>query len=231
MAAVKIVEEFASFRNTLLDGFKYNLQVFPDTITAAALLFALLLQSTPLAALSGSIIILNFIHPTLATFLSSVIPGTVQAGASSTCSGHFPGTSYERLIRMSDEHMFGALDTAGWPSYYSTFLGFLAAYVGAIPFIYSKELSASPRHTTSAIYGCIVLAIVVITTLIYRVTSGCDTVIGSMVGLLSGAFIGICIVGLLAYISDRRITNILMFPLIRDKATDGKPIYVCERRT
>ena len=51
MAANKILEEFYAFVNFARDGFKYNLQVFPDTITAASLLFSLLFQSPPLAAL------------------------------------------------------------------------------------------------------------------------------------------------------------------------------------
>jgi len=34
-----------------------------------------------------------------------------------------------------------------------------------------------------------------------------------------------------AWISERRMTNILGLPLIRGKAPDGKPIYVCERNS
>jgi hypothetical protein len=49
------------------------------------------------------------------------------------------------------------------------------------------------------------------------------------VGILAGGLFGLFSVGFLAYISDRRLTNILSFPLIRNRAADGKPIYVCEK--
>jgi hypothetical protein len=50
-----------------------------------------------------------------------------------------------------------------------------------------------------------------------------------IIGLVGGAFFGLFCVGFLSYISDRRLTNILSFPLIRNRAADGKPIYVCEK--
>jgi hypothetical protein len=49
------------------------------------------------------------------------------------------------------------------------------------------------------------------------------------VGILAGGLFGLFSVGFLAYISDRRLTNILSVPLIRNRAADGKPIYVCEK--
>ena len=57
----------------------------------------------------------------------------------------------------------------------------------------------------------------------------CENAISLIVGLVAGALVGIFLVGFLAYISDRRLTNILAFPLIRNRAADGKPIYVCEK--
>jgi hypothetical protein len=46
---------------------------------------------------------------------------------------------------------------------------------------------------------------------------------------VTGGLFGLIAVGFLSYISDRRLTNILSFPLIRNRAADGKPIYVCEK--
>jgi hypothetical protein len=227
MAANKILDEFRSFVAFANDGFKYNLQVFPDTITAAALLFTLLFQSAPLGALSGSMLLLNFIHPVMANFLSQVMDGTLGIDDSARCTGHFPGVSFERLIGASSGS-FGKLQ-AGWPSYYSTFLGFLGAYVGALPVLYHKELSASPRRQAATTTGLVVLGLVLAICIAYRIFSGCDTMFGTFIGLLSGGIIGLALVLFLAWISDRRITNILSFPLIRSRATDGKPIYVCER--
>ena len=229
MAADKILNELRSFVNFANDGFKYNLQVFPDTITAAALLFTLLFQSAPLGALSGSIILLNFIHPVMANFITGFVGSTINIGDNARCTGHFPGVSYERLLNNSSGSQFGALDTTGWPSYYSMFLGFIGAYISALPVIYQKELAASPRRQAATTTGLVVLGLVIAICIAYRIFSGCDDALGIFVGMFGGAIVGLSLVSFLAWISDRRITNILQFPLIRDRAADGKPIYVCER--
>ena len=229
MAANKITQEFYSFLNFTNDGFKYNLQVFPDTLTAAALLFALLFQSPPLATFGGSIALLNVLHPPIARFITSFISGTKEAPSIAQCSGQFPGLSYERLIGAASSKSFGELSDTNFPSYYTTFLGFIAAYIGMLPFIYSDELKASPKRQTSTVLGLVVLGLVILTGLVYRIMSSCDSMFNAFVGLVVGGMLGAFIVGFIAFISERRLTNILSMPLLRSKAGDGKPIYVCER--
>jgi hypothetical protein len=228
--AARLLEELSKFSNFLNTGFKYNLQVFPDTITAGALLFSLLFQSPPLAALGGSFILLNFLHPVFAGFLSTVVSNTLGPTADpSLCSGSFPGISYDRLFSMSSEKMFGSLNSAAWPSYYTMFMGFLGAWVSALPLLYNAEIAASPKRKAAVTVGIVVLSIVLLIGVVFRYASGCDTLFGILVGLASGAVLGGGIVAFLAWISDRRITNILGFPLLRDSVVDGQPIYVCEK--
>jgi len=213
------------------DGFKYNLQTFPDTISAAAFLFTILFQSAPLGALTGSILALNVISPMLQKFLSGFIgdSAVVNSEADKRCSGHFPGVSFERILQLSDTKSFSDLDHNGVPSYYSLFLGFLTVYVGALPIIYSKEISYSPRRQASTTLGLVILGLVVLMCSLYRLLSTCENLISLATGLVGGGLVGLFLVGFLAYISDRRLTNILSFPLIRNRAADGKPIYVCEK--
>lgn len=212
-------------------GFKYNLQVFPDTITASALLFTLLFQSPPLAALSGSIVLLQFLHPVYAQFLTSVLGEAIDVKSDGLrCSGHFPGISYERLIGASSQKSFGSLDYANYPSYYTTFMGFLVGYTGVLPWIYQKELTASPKRYAATVLGLVVLSILTAICIAYRILSGCESTFSALLGIGSGIVMGLFFVGFLAWVSERRITNILSLPLIRERAVDGKPIYVCERK-
>jgi hypothetical protein len=213
------------------DGFKYNLQTFPDTISAAAFLFTILFQSPPLGALTGSILALNVSAPMLQKFLSGFIgdSAVVNNEADRRCSGHFPGVSFERILQLSDTKSFSDLDHNGVPSYYSMFLGFLSVYVGSLPIIYSKEISYSPRRKASTTYGIVILVLVVLMCTLFRLMSTCENMVSLTVGILAGGLFGLFCVGFLAYISDRRLTNILSFPLIRNRAADGKPIYVCEK--
>ena len=95
--------------------------------------------------------------------------------------------------------------------------------------MYQNELKASPKRQASMILGFVVICLVLLTLAVYRLMSECDTPFGMFVGVLVGAVVGFLMVLLLAYLSDRRLTNLLGLPLMRDKAADGKPIYVCER--
>jgi hypothetical protein len=211
-------------------GFRYNLQTFPDTLTAAAFLFAILFQSPPFAALTASIVVLNVVRSPFSRFLSQFMGDVaIPSTDASRCSGHFPGVSFERILELSSTGRFGDLDAQGLPSYYSMFLGFLAAYIGVLPLVYQKEISYSPKRAASTTTGLVILGFVVAIGIVYRILSVCETPTSMFVGLFGGAVVGLACVSFLAMISERRLTNILSFPLIRNKTTDGKPIYVCEK--
>ena len=229
MAANRILEELKAFTTFADSGFKYNLQVFPDTVTAAALLFTLLFQNPQFGALTGSLLLLRVLHPVLSNFLTNVLDGVVGPGDPERCTGLFPGASYESLIGAASRSEFGALKGDTWPSFYTMFLGFLTGYIGLLPVVYQAELAASPRRQSATVSGLIVLSVLVVIGIAYRFISACDTPYGIAVGVLAGFLLGAGIMAFLSYISERRITNILNFPLIRSKAADGKPIYVCER--
>lgn len=227
--ADKIVSEFRSFLNFANDGFKYNLQVFPDTITAGALLFALLFQSPQMGALGGSLALLNFIHPAFAGFLGTHLQNVVEPSPDTgACTGFFPGVSYERLLGAVQSKSMGSIAPA-WPSFYSVFLGFLGGWVGLLPYLYKRELDASARRKAAATTGVVILSIVILLCAVYRLNSGCDKFTGLALGMIVGAGLGVVLCGFLSSITDRRITNIMNMPLIRERVPDGKPIYVCER--
>lgn len=230
MAANTILKEFYAFIDFADSGFKYNLQVFPDTVTAASLLFTCLFQNAQFGALTGSMVLLRVLHPILSKFLTSVLDGTVGAGDPARCTGVFPGASYESLIGAASRREFGALRDDTWPSFYTTFLGFLLGYIGLLPVVYQAELAASPRRMAAAASGVGILGLLVVIGAAYRYMTDCDTAIGILTGVVAGFLIGAFIMAFLAWVSERRITNILNFPLIRNKAADGRPIYVCDRK-
>lgn len=230
MSATKILDEMSSLVNFATEGFKYNLQVLPDVITASSLLFALLFQSPPMAVFSVATMVMGLIHTGVAKGFASVFPNMMSTpGTSDRCAGTFPGVSYGRLFGMSQSSAFGKLSDASWPSYYTTFMGFLAGWIGALPTIYAQELSISPKKSVAATGGLVTLGILLLVVMVYRISSACDTFISTSVGLITGFTIGLLLVFTTAYLSDRRATNMLALPLIRNKAEDGKPIYVCER--
>jgi hypothetical protein len=230
MSATKILDEMSSLINFATEGFKYNLQVLPDVIKASALLFALLFQSPPMAVFSVASMLMGFLHIGIAKGFSSVFPNMVSTpGNADRCAGTFPGVSYGRFFGMTQAATSGKLSDTAWPSYYTTFMGFLAGWIGALPTIYAQELSVSPKKSVAATGGLVTLGILLLVVMVYRISSECDTFISTSLGLTVGFVIGLIMVFIVAHLSERRATNMLALPLIRNKAEDGKPIYVCER--
>ncbi len=174
-------------------------------------------------------ILLQFIHKGLTSFTSSYIPNMTYNPANyERCGGRFPGATYGSAFNYVRNSIF-ATNTDGWPSYYTTFMGFLAGWIGTLPALYAQELSAVPEKRAASVAGLIILVCLLFLVMLYRIQSDCEGFISVSLGLLGGFLIGVALVWVAAALSDRRATNILGLPLIRNKAAAGQPIYVCER--
>jgi len=204
--------------------FKYNLQILPDTLLAATLIFALLFQSAPLATLGVGLILNAGLHPLFTGFLSRNISGlAAPADGDGRCSGRFPGLSFTGAAAFGGSN----IDGNAWPSYYSTFIGFFLTYIVSLKAIYKEELDASPKRQSATTVGIVIAVILLLLVIVVRYSSGCDDPIGLLVGLLMGGTLGGAYVMIMSRLSDRTLTNMLALPLFKDVAVDGKPIYVC----
>ena len=231
MSEVKLVlDRVTALTQFVGKGILFNLNYLPDTILGGIVLFALLMQSAPLAILGTSLFSLEFIHAGLASFLQNAIPGLNEATKNvSQCSGHFPGISYERVL--SGLVNQGTLKTmsVSFPSYYMMFFGTLFGYILGTEQTYSRELQALPKRQAAIYAGTIVMGLLSLLFAVFRINSGCDSFLSVLVGSLVGLLFGYVCEKLVATLSNNTLTNLLNLPLIRDKATDGKPIYVCKK--
>ncbi len=215
--------------STVSEGFKYNLQVLPDLVTSSAILFGILFQSTPMAVFAGAMIFVTFLHKYISEFVGHVIPG-LASSSEHRCTGQFPGVTYSHLMGLTNSSQFGKLSTQKVPSYYTLLMGFIIGWIGSLPTIYSEEIEASPTKKMSTTLGMISLWIMAGLVVIYRTyVSNCEGFISVISGLLVGFGIGLMLVFGVSHLSERRATNLLGLALFRDKAADGKPIYVCEK--
>ncbi len=211
------------------EGFKYNLQVLPDLVTSSAILFGVLFQSTPMAVFAASMLFVTFLHKHIAEFVGHVIPG-LTSSADHRCTGQFPGVTYSHLMGLHNSSQFGRPSTQKTPSYYTLLMGFIVGWIGSLPTIYSREINASPTKKASTTLAMISLWIMVGFVVLYRTyVSSCEGFISVVSGLLIGFGIGLMLVFGISHLSERRATNLLGLPLFRDKAVDGKPIYVCQK--
>ena len=182
-----------------------------------------------MAVLGTAMLLVHFIHKGMTAFTEAYIPNMSYDPSDYTkCSGRFPGATYGMAMNFAREGIF-SVRTDGWPSYYSTFMGFLAGWISMLPTLYSQELKGAPEKYAASTAGLWILGVFMLGIMIYRITSECEGFMTTSLGLLAGFVVGLILVYLAAWITDRRGTNILGLPLIRNKAATGQPIYVCER--
>jgi hypothetical protein len=84
-----------------------------------------------------------------------------------------------------------------------------------------------PRNTLIGLG--VLTAVLVIITLIFRIGSGCESLLGAFGGLILGSLVGYLVAIVLGYITDRRITNLWGIPLLRDRINAGSAVYVCPK--
>lgn len=222
----------ADLIDTFIGGFKYTLRTLPDIIISGTALMALLLQSTPLTYLLAGLILNAGTTGLAANFLLENVPKTAKVGGlvgagTDLCSGHFPGVSWNRLGSLMAYP--GAILEGSVPSYYASTIGFLLAYTQMLPSFYRDELKMLPglsaRLTGSLVASMLMFAMVVV----YRIASECEAAWVTLASLLFGATVGYLYITLVAQATDRRGSNIFSIPLLRGKAADSQPIYVCAK--
>lgn len=225
-----LTERVAALTQFAAKGVLFNLNYMPDTILGGIVLFALILQSGPLAILGISLFSLEFVHAGVASFLLKAIPGLNEASKDvARCSGHFPGISYERATAtLLSEGTLKTLSVS-FPSYYMMFFGALFGYMIAMAQTYERELKGMSQKRAGIYSGVIVMGLLSAMFALFRIGTGCDSFLSVVVGALVGALFGYVVESTVAVLSGRELTNLMNVPLIRDTAVDGKPIYVCKK--
>jgi len=231
MATAKlIVDRLTALTDFTGKSVLYNLNYLPDTILGGIALFALLLQSGPLAILGISLFSLEFLHAAIAMLISSAIPGLNEANKDvSRCSGHFPGISYERAVATILKSGTLKSMSVSFPSYFMMFFGTLFGYVWAMSETYKRELDALPQKRAGVLAGIILMGLLTFLFVVSRTLSGCDSMLSVFVGTILGVLYGYGMENIVAILSGRSLTNLMNTPLISDKSVDGKPIYVCKK--
>jgi len=225
-----IVDRLTELSQFTGNGVLFNLNYLPDTILGGIVLFALLLQSGPLAMLALLLFSLEFLHAGISMILVNAIPGLKESSKDvARCSGHFPGISYERAVATILQS--GTLKnlSVSFPSYFMMFFGTLFGYVWAMSDTYKRELESLPQKRAGVLAGVVLMGLLTFLFFINRSISGCDSFLSTLVGLVLGLMYGYGLENIIATLSGRSLTNLMNTPLITDRAADGKPIYVCKK--
>lgn len=204
----------------------YQLQILPDTLLMGAIILAIVLANPTIIALAAGCAATQGITHAAAGAVAATQPNaTVIRSTLDTCTGGYVGRTWGRLFRTGTESLWHPYS----PSVYMATIGYFALYGAALSQLYQEELAAGmmPRSTLIAM-GVITFVVVVIAT-IFRVGSGCESVLGAIGGLALGGLLGYVSAILVGYFTDRRGSNIWGIPLLRGRINAGSAVYVCPK--
>lgn len=205
----------------------YNLQILPETLMTGIIILAVILSNPALVVLAigaaGTQLLTN-----AAGLLIMRFGGINEASLSSStdmCNTGFIGKSWDRLLRgpNAPERLWNPAA----PSQYMSTIGFFYGVGLALLQLYKEEIDKQVMSRSSLVTTTIIGTFIVIAALLFRIWSGCDSILVAITGLLFGLVLGYLGYIVLGYSTGRRATNLWGIPLLRDRINNGSPLYVC----
>jgi hypothetical protein len=204
----------------------HNLHILPEAIMCGVIVLTVLLASPSLAVLTAELAATQLLARGIGGIMIRMDPEVaVVTSSMSPCHGGLINKTWDRLLRGT------AAPELLWhpkaPTAFMTTVSFFLGYAAALRQLYKDEINAGVISASWMTGSLILMALVVLLALVYRVMSGCETILGALVGVGLGLVVGYLGTVTVGYMSDRRMTNIWGIPLLRDRINAGSPIYVC----
>jgi hypothetical protein len=205
----------------------YNIQILPESLICGLIILAIVLANQNLLVLAVGTGAAQMLTSTVGRLIMNYMPdGAVVTSSNNMCATGYVGKSWARLLRGTSAPELLWHPKA--PSIYTATLGFLAGWGFALRQLYKEEISAGVISGSTMLATAITMGLILLLALVYRIFSGCETIIGAMGGILLGLSMGYFGAIALGYATNRRATNIWGMPLLRDRINDGSALYVCE---
>jgi hypothetical protein len=130
-----------------------------------------------------------------------------------------------RSPRFEFERRFMA-DT--YPSLGVFFFGAMCVYLSFATYLFSDTLTLmGPAWSGRIPFSTVFVVTILLSVVLYRIFSGCDTVISTVVALFIGALTGAMFYFVNYNVFGIESMNFLGLPYVVDKSEQGSPIYVC----
>jgi hypothetical protein len=202
------------------------LRAMPDSLFLGTSTFALITQSFPLGMLTLAMMELILIQVLLSSFIKGIEPNG-HVPSSDQCTTGLPSlyqiTAIGKLLEISTFPSGAIFFVVGVLSYiFFSILNFR----GELEELGKQEPEWKVRLPLSVVFSASLIVLFVV----YRVWSGCDTVIPALGSSVFGFGAGFLIYLLHNYLFGRDAINMLGLPLLADRAAGGRPLYVCAKQ-
>lgn len=219
----------AIFSDYIAAAVIYNLQILPESVMMGLVLLAIVLANGPVAALAAGLAGTQLLTGTVGRLVMKFAPDGAEAASSmDACTQGYVGKSWARLLNGGGSGSPEQLWHPKAPSLYQATVGFLAGYGIALQSIYREEIKAGVLPQSMMTVVGIIAGLLMLLAIIFRVMSGCETVLGAAGGIALGLILGYFGAIALSYATGRRMTNLWGIPLLRDRINNGSAVYICQ---
>lgn len=204
----------------------YNLQILPESLISGVIILAIVLANQSLVALAAGAVGTQFLTAAVGRLIMKVTDNAKPYSSLDRCNVGYVGKATDSLLRGSDpEFMWHPLA----PSIFMSTIAYFVGFGWALQQIYKEEIDARVMNKSSLILTAIISLLLLVTAVVFRVSSGCDTLVSAVCGIVFGLAIGYLGCITLGYATDRRATNVWGIPLLRDRINNGSALYICPK--
>jgi len=214
----------AIYTDYIAAAIMYNLQILPESLMTGILILAIVLANQALLAMAAGAAGTQLLTGAVGRIIMRMSGDGVPASSMDMCSTGFVGKSWERLLGTG-----AATFSPRAPSVYMATIGFFVGYGLALQTLYKEEIDAKVMSRSSLMTTAIISVLLLITAFVFRIASGCESVIGAVGGAALGLALGYLGCIALGYATDRRATNLWGIPLLRDRINAGSALYICPK--
>ena len=213
----------AFYTDYLAATLMFNLQILPDSLISGLVILAVVLANQAIMALAAGAIGTQLLTGAVGRLIMQMLPGAAERTSSmDMCTAGFIGKFWERLSNIPEN-----LWHPRAPSVYMATIGFFVGYGAALQTLYKEEIDAKVMSRSSLMTTAIISFLLLVTTIVFRVSFGCESIFGAVAGAAFGILLGYLGAIALGYATDRRATNLWGIPLLRDRINAGSALYIC----
>jgi hypothetical protein len=216
----------AIYGDRIAAALMYNLQILPESLMCGLIILAIVLANPSIVIVAAGTAGTQLLTKAMGRLVMNFAPdATAVSSSMDACATGFVGKSWDRLLRGTDVPELLWHPKA--PSVYMATVGFLAGWGFALSQLYKDEIHAGVVNQKLTVAMTVIVALLFALTLVFRIMTGCDTMLGAFAGAALGTALGYLGAITVGYLSDRRLTNVWGIPLLRDRINSGSAVYIC----
>lgn len=215
----------AIYTDYIAAALMYNLQILPESLMSGLIVLAVVLANHSLLAMAAGAAGTQLLTGAVGRIIMRMSgPGdAVLTSSLDMCYTGFVGKAWNRLAGSEEVWHPRA------PSVFMATIGFFVGYGMALQTLYKEEIDAKVVPRSSLTTTAVISVLLLIIALVFRISSGCESILGAVGGAALGLMLGYLGCVALGYATDRRATNVWGIPLLRDRINNGSALYVCPK--